>query len=140
MSQAARRFHDASASGVYRAPSAATIENAARAAGLDVATVELSGAADKITLLRAVAAALRFPDWFGENWDALEDCLTDLSWRPSGGHLLLFERHERLSSEVLHRFIEILTAAAEYWAGRGTCFFAVFIDPKQALALLELGQ
>lgn len=140
MSPPARRFDDASASGVYRASAAAAIESAARAAGLDVVRVELSGAAEKLTLLRAVAAALRFPDWFGENWDALEDCLTDLSWRPAGGYLLLFEGHERLSSEMLESFIEILTAAAQYWAGRGTRFFAVFIDPKQALTLSELGQ
>lgn len=38
---------------------------------------------DKSALLRALAEALRFPAYFGANWDALLDCLGDLSWLPS---------------------------------------------------------
>ncbi len=28
-------------------------------------------------LFEALAAALNFPSWFGKNWDAVADCLTD---------------------------------------------------------------
>jgi len=48
-------------------------------AHLDV-RIDLAGCTDKATLLARFAAALHFPDWFGHNWDALSDCLTDLSW------------------------------------------------------------
>lgn len=34
----------------------------------------------KTDLLAVLASAGRFPDYFGGNWDALEDCLRDLSW------------------------------------------------------------
>ncbi|WP_341647529.1 barstar family protein [Thauera humireducens] len=45
--------------------------------------VELADCTDKAGLLRRFAEAFRFPDWFGHNWDALADCLTDLSWLPA---------------------------------------------------------
>jgi RNAse (barnase) inhibitor barstar len=42
----------------------------------------------------AVAAALSFPAWFGRNLDALHDCLRDLSWLPSGEHVLVWSAPE----------------------------------------------
>ncbi len=35
---------------------------------------------DKATFLSRVADALRFPAYFGHNWDAFEECLTDMLW------------------------------------------------------------
>jgi RNAse (barnase) inhibitor barstar len=37
---------------------------------------------DKQALLGQCASTLGFPDYFGRNWDALEECLNDLSWLP----------------------------------------------------------
>lgn len=34
----------------------------------------------KEALLKSVGDALGFPDYFGLNWDALDECLMDLSW------------------------------------------------------------
>ncbi|MBM4076765.1 MAG: barstar family protein [Planctomycetes bacterium] len=39
-----------------------------------------SGILRKRELLRLYAEALDFPGYFGWNWDALADCLTDLGW------------------------------------------------------------
>jgi Barstar (barnase inhibitor) len=38
----------------------------------------------KHDLLAMLATQLSFPDFFGGNWDALEECIGDLSWLPSG--------------------------------------------------------
>jgi hypothetical protein len=29
------------------------------------------------------------PDYFGNNWDALEECLHDLTWAPASGYVLI---------------------------------------------------
>jgi hypothetical protein len=36
----------------------------------------------KEKVLSVLSRALRFPRYFGWNWDALEECLGDLSWMP----------------------------------------------------------
>ncbi len=72
------------------------------------------------------------------NWDALEDCLSDLSWRQAGGYVLLFRSFEALDQDQLGILIDVLASSAEFWAGRGKAFFAVFIDPARKLSLPEL--
>jgi hypothetical protein len=127
------RLQDASRSGVYRAARADEIVDAVSGSKLAVVRIAF---ADKDTLLKKIAAALDFPDWFGANWDALEDCLSDLSWRKAGGHVLLFEQAK--PTDDLGVLIDVLRSSAEFWAGRGKPFFAVFIDPARALPLPEL--
>jgi hypothetical protein len=129
---------DAAHSGVYRVARPDAVANAARGTRLDFARVALAGVGDKEALLARMAEALAFPDWFGGNWDALEDCLSDLSWRGGAGHVLLLEHAGELPVDDLGVLIDILQAAAEHWAGRGSPFFAVFADPDGLLALPEL--
>jgi RNAse (barnase) inhibitor barstar len=42
-----------------------------------VVTLDLDGVTDKAGLMDRCARALSLPDWFGRNWDALADSLTD---------------------------------------------------------------
>ena len=39
--------------------------------------VDLKGLNVKEDVLEAFAKTLKFPDWWGKNWDAFYDCLTD---------------------------------------------------------------
>jgi len=138
MGKLIQRLSDATRSGVYRVPRPDELLQVARGTRLDLARVDLAGVAAKEPLLECLARALGFPDWFGANWDALEDCLADLSWRAGTGHVILLERQGELPLDDLGVLVEVLGAAAEHWAGRGRPFFAVFVDPEGDLALPEL--
>ena len=95
------RLTDAKRSGVYRAPRGDEIVDAARGTRLDLAHVDLAGAQDKEALLERLAVALALPEWFGGNWDALEDCLTDLSWLAGAGHVILLKGQGELPADDL---------------------------------------
>jgi hypothetical protein len=128
MSKLLQRLRDPQRSGVYRARDARAILDATRGSTLDVVRIEAQEP------LHAIARALEFPAWFGGNWDALEDSLGDLSWRKGEGHVLVFTGYPEDTSLL----VDVLRSSAEYWAGRGKPFFAVFLDPAKKLTLPEL--
>lgn len=43
-----------------------------------IVTIDLGCMQDKEELHECLAKALRFPDWYGRNWDALWDAITGL--------------------------------------------------------------
>ena len=138
MGKLTERLKDASRSGVYRTTRADVVEDAVRGTRFNYARIALKGARTKDELLAAIAHALGFPEWFGGNWDALEDCLTDLSWREADGHVFVFEAFQDVVPDDLGILIDILSSSAEFWAARGRSFFAVLIDPDRALGLADL--
>ncbi len=88
-------------------------------------------------LLTECARALDFPDYFGHNWDALEECLADLEWLPAKGYILLITdaAHVLPDDEAEYEtFLEILRDAGEAWgsgqaemgARRPTSFHVLF--------------
>lgn len=131
MSKLLQRLSDAKRSGVYRTGSAQAIAEVTAASGLDVVSID---AHDKP--LQKIAQELAFPDWFGANWDALEDLLGDLSWRKGAGHVLVFRGYP--AGDELGMLLDVLASSAQYWAGRGKPFFAVFVDPQRGLKLPDL--
>lgn len=133
MSKLLKRLSDASKSGVYRTTRSDEILDAAQGSALRIVRISLAQASGKQALLERVARALEFPQWFGGNWDALEDCLTDLSWSKAGGHVLLIEGAEGLAGDERGIFIDILASAAAWWAERRRPFFAVFVGDPPAL-------
>ena len=138
MTKLIQRLQDAAKSGVYRTSRVDPVADAVRGSKLSFARIPLQDVTEKTALLRRIAAQLGFPAWFGENWDALEDCLTDLSWRQAQGHVLVVEGFQFLPEEELGVLIDVLIKAAEFWADQGKPFFAVLIDPERVLGLADL--
>jgi RNAse (barnase) inhibitor barstar len=73
---------------------------------------------DKTALLAALGEALSFPDWYGANWDALADCLMDMSWSEGPVRLHLANANA-LPTELREPLEEVFQEAADYWQERG---------------------
>jgi hypothetical protein len=106
--------------GVWRVPSGRPTTAAVAAltaGGWSVRRVALPRVGDRRAVIDAFATALGFPGWVGQNWDALEDALRDLSWWVSGarGRAVVvtgwasFGRREAVDAAVLG---EVLRSAA----------------------------
>lgn len=128
MSKLLQRLSDTTRSGVYRTTRVDEIQEAVRGSALKLAGVDLTGVSGKDALLARIAQALSFPASFGGNWDALEDCLGDLSWLPAGGYVLLFENLASLPLDERGILIDILESAAASWRDRKRSFIAVLVD------------
>lgn len=96
------------------------------------------------------AAALQFPDYFGENWAAFEECLSDLAWLPGSAYeLIVTDADDLLSNEpmaefaVFCRLIERVGAEwskpvelGEAWDRPGRPFHLILlVDPNRPTAL-----
>ncbi len=76
-----------------------------------------AGIRSKSELLAALASAGHFPDYFGGNWDALQDCLRDLSWISNRKVVVMHSDlplHDK-PAECL-TYLEILQATLADWA------------------------
>lgn len=60
-------------------------------------------------LMTALEDVLMLPDYFGRNWDALSECLRDLSWLPPGGFALVHTVLPVLSEADLSVYVGVLS-------------------------------
>ena len=116
-----RTLAEPQAAGLYRLPARAPLARVARAAastGRDLYTLDGVSSAAKAAFLRACATALAFPAYFGRNWDALQDCLTDLAWTPPRGRVILIAHAAAWLAQApadRQTALDILAFAVAYW-------------------------
>lgn len=71
------------------------------------------------SFLDECAAALQFPYYFGENWAAFDECITDLDWLEGDAYLLMVNNASSLLSEAhpedFETLLQILAKANEEW-------------------------
>ncbi len=102
----------------------------AAASGFPVFRVSLAGCTDSSEVLARLGQQLQFPDWYGQNWDALSDCLTDFSWREAGGYVLICEQlgdFRAAGDDDFDTLIEILSDASASWSVLGIPFWAFLV-------------
>ena len=78
---------------------------------------------------RALADLLDFPDYYGNNLDALNDCLTDFSWRPAPGYVITLDGLSKLTASPTSfaAFNQVFASAVEEWKARDTPFWVFYL-------------
>lgn len=105
---------------------------------------------NKKSFFREFAKKMKFPDYFGDNWDAFDECLNDLEWLDCDQYVLfikdfnfIFENDEK----NLEIFLNILVDAVEEWKmGREygalqtppTPFHIVMYSDKEIISDLQI--
>ena len=70
---------------------------------------------------REVSSSMRFPYYFGWNWAAFDECITDLDWLTFSNILIVIDSfdsvfHEENNQQLLQNtLIRYLRGAVEYW-------------------------
>ncbi|WP_245716429.1 barstar family protein [Micromonospora humi] len=116
----------------------------------EIAVARLDGAAmtDVDGVFAQFSDALRFPGYFGWNWPALADCLTDLQWLPAHRYLVLVENASLILRENESRrevLFGILADAGRHWAdsyearyrGTGPFFHVVLLCEEGEVEALK---
>jgi RNAse (barnase) inhibitor barstar len=131
-------FKSSDSSGVYFLPPARliAIETAAGKERLRLLKAEISAHADRDKALGQLGTDLGFPIWYGGNFDALFDCLTDSDWQPAKGHVLIIRGVAELRStdpESFSTLIEVFRAAADARKEAGSPFWILLDTPARGI-------
>lgn len=115
---------------------------------------------DRMTTLKGLyyelESSLKFPSYFGGNWNAVDDCITDLSWIKEKNYLIAITNFQNVLTEYefdinyknedMANFIDSLISAIKYWHtpdcpdewfGHTYRNFDVYIQEKDDIYKLE---
>ena len=122
--------------GVWFLPNRAdpkAVQSVAKRSGYAFFHIDGKNIARKEQLLNHAATALHFPDHFGHNWDALEECLTDLEWVDADGYVIYYDHIDGLLTEHPDQFetlVEILRDAVASWKDDDTAMVVLLSGDK----------
>ena len=92
----------------------------------------------KKDLLSRLASEMKFPTYFGNNWDALEECLKDLNWFIENGYVIRFINADKFIKDHPSDFrvlIEIAEAVANHWKFHKVEFILIVETNDLAIAI-----
>ena len=127
--------------GIYYLPASrrTAAEAAAEKAHLRPTLVKISRGMHSAALLKQLGEALNFPDWYGANFDALHDCLTDPDFVPGKGLVLFLTGTASLHKgdpDGFATLIEVFQAVAGELGQRGVPFWVMLDSPATGIATL----
>jgi len=98
--------------------------------GCAVLECDVSDVGSDLELFAKLSSSLQFPDYFGNNWDALDECLSDMEWIPASGYMLVISGARQLWSNLpttAGKLVSAWLAAASIWAEGNVPFNLVFM-------------
>jgi RNAse (barnase) inhibitor barstar len=95
---------------------------------------------DKKALLEQLAQSLKFPTYFGFNWDALSECLRDFHWITQREIIIVHEQLPSLSRQDLRTYLEILTNAVGMWKKTNEHSLKIFFPEEARSTIREILQ
>jgi RNAse (barnase) inhibitor barstar len=101
---------------------------------LEIAPGQMAGA-----VLEQLGKTLHFPAWYGANFDALHDCLTDPECLPGKGHILTISGSNNLRTSDPDGFailLDVFTAAADERRATAAPLWVLLDTPAPGIATL----
>lgn len=141
-SRLAKLFEEDAPRGVFwlKSPeSPAAVGKLAKAKGLAYFHLEGKSIEKKEQFLNHAATVMHFPDYFGNNWDAFEECITDFEWMDEAeGFVIHFDHTDNFAAHhesQLETVIELFQDAVDYWKGEGKPMLVLLSgsDPVQGV-------
>lgn len=115
------------------------VERLCRLKGVRLFRVDGRSVQSKQRFLAAAGRAMDLPGWFGANWDAFEDCITDLDWEPGRAYVVLLENMQAFAERAPRDFrtaLRILEDAAQFWNEKRVHFHVLVSGAQTAGAPL----
>jgi len=84
---------------------------------------------NKVTFLNTWSKTMNFPDYFGNNWDAFDDCILDLEWCDSTPRIVIYDQPEKFAHqdpEEWETVMDVLFVALGYWTKTATPLYIIF--------------
>ena len=134
-------LEDARQAGIYALPHGdrLALRDAAEAAGFACFEADL-GDCDRIeAVLTQLGRQFGFPEWYGSNFDALKDCLSDISWREEPGYLLILSRADTLqfaNADAFRTLNDVFAAVIDAWRAQDVPMWVVYDCQTDGLATL----
>lgn len=109
-------FNDHSRAGLYHLPATRRddLPRLVAKANQTLLQADVGTCKDVFETLRELGKAFKFPTWYGVNFDALHDCLSDPEWQPAKGLVLQISGLETLRTgnpEAFSTLIDVLHSA-----------------------------
>lgn len=85
---------------------------------IDEYIIDFKDVKNRYDMFEIISTAMDFPDYFGNNWDAFWDCITDMSNLRIKIDVLNFDALKKVSEKDSAIFVELLTDFKNYYDGK----------------------